>query len=48
MFNRILVTIDKSEFKNKTLDVTVEIAHNKQTHVTLIHVSNLNVTMGLP
>ncbi|MFD3257259.1 universal stress protein [Paenibacillus lentus] len=48
MFNRILVAIDKSELINKILDVTMEIAHNKRTHVTLIHVSNLNVAMGLP
>ncbi|MFC9709026.1 universal stress protein [Paenibacillus sp. NPDC056933] len=47
MFDNIIVAIDKAEITNKLLDVTVEIARNKQTQVTLINVSQEYVSNGM-
>ena len=47
MFDKILVAIDKAEITNKLLDATVEIARNKQTQVTLLHVSQEYISNGM-
>ena len=47
MFDKIMVAIDKSEITDKLLDATVEIAQNKQTQVTLVHVSQDYVANGM-
>jgi len=47
MFDKIIVAIDKAEITNKLLDATVEIARNKQSQVTLVHVSQEYVTNGM-
>ena len=47
MFDKILVAIDKGEITNKLLDATVEIAQNKQAQVTLAHVSQSYVPIGM-
>ncbi|WKL02151.1 universal stress protein [Paenibacillus amylolyticus] len=47
MFDKIMVTIDKSEITNKLLDATVEIAQNKQAQVTLVNVSQDYVSNGM-
>lgn len=47
MFDKIMVAIDKAEITNKILDATIEIARNKQTQVTLVHVSQDYVSNGM-
>ena len=47
MFDKIMVAIDKAEITNKLLDATVEIAHNKQTQITLVNVSQDYVSNGM-
>jgi len=47
MFDKIMVAIDKAEITNKLLDAAVEIAHNKQTQVTLVNVSQDYVSNGM-
>lgn len=47
MFNKIMVAIDQAEITNKLLDAAVEIAQNKQTQVTLVHVSQEYVSNGM-
>lgn len=47
MFGKIMVAIDKAEITNKILDATIEIARNKQTEVTLVHVSQDYVSNGM-
>lgn len=47
MFDRIMVAIDKAEITNKLLDATVEIAHDKQTQITLVNVSQDYVSNGM-
>ncbi|WP_145028518.1 universal stress protein [Paenibacillus sp. Y412MC10] len=47
MFDKIMVAIDQAEITNKLLDATVEIAQNKQTQVTLVHVSQEYVSNGM-
>ncbi|WFB55568.1 universal stress protein [Paenibacillus sp. BR1-192] len=47
MFDKIMVAIDKAEITNKILDATIEIARNKQTDVTLVHVSQDYVSNGM-
>ncbi|UPK41311.1 universal stress protein [Paenibacillus pabuli] len=47
MFENIIVAIDQAEITNKILDATVEIARNKPTQVTLIHVSQEYVSNGM-
>lgn len=47
MFGKIMVAIDKAEITNKILDATIEIARNKQTQVTLVHVSQDYVSNGM-
>ncbi|WP_153978653.1 universal stress protein [Paenibacillus xylanilyticus] len=47
MFENIMVAIDQDEITNKILDATVEIARNKSTQVTLIHVSQEYVSNGM-
>ncbi|WP_136605601.1 universal stress protein [Paenibacillus dokdonensis] len=47
MFDKIIVAIDKAEITNKLLDATIEIAQNKQTQVTLVNVSQENVSNGM-
>jgi len=47
MFDKIMVAIDKAEITNKILDATIEIARNKQTPVTLVHVSQDYVSNGM-
>ncbi|WP_456287221.1 universal stress protein [Paenibacillus sp. AK002] len=47
MFDKIMVAIDKGEITNKLLDATVEIAHNKQTQITLVNVSQDYVSNGM-
>lgn len=47
MFEKIFVAIDKSEITNKILEATVEIAHNKNTQVTLVNVSHAYVNSGM-
>ncbi|MEC0204688.1 universal stress protein [Paenibacillus lautus] len=47
MFDKIMVAIDKAEITNKLLDATVEIAHNKQTQITLVNVSQEYVSNGM-
>lgn len=47
MFENIMVAIDQDQITNKILDATVEIARNKPTQVTLIHVSQEYVSNGM-
>ncbi|MGN7169403.1 universal stress protein [Paenibacillus cellulositrophicus] len=47
MFDNIMVAIDQAEITNKLLDAAVEIAQNKQTQVTLVHVSQEYVSNGM-
>ncbi|WP_433939869.1 universal stress protein [Paenibacillus lautus] len=47
MFDKIMVAIDKAEITNKLLDATVEIAHDKQTQITLVNVSQDYVSNGM-
>jgi len=47
MFDKIMVAIDQAEITNKLLDAAVEIAQNKQTQVTLVHVSQEYVSNGM-
>ncbi len=47
MFDKMMVAIDQAEITNKLLDATVEIAQNKQTQVTLVHVSQEYVSNGM-
>ncbi|WP_411553733.1 universal stress protein [Paenibacillus lautus] len=47
MFDKIMVAIDKAEITNKLLNATVEIAHNKQTQITLVNVSQDYVSNGM-
>jgi nucleotide-binding universal stress UspA family protein len=47
MFDKIMVAIDQAEITNKLLDAAVEIARNKQTQVTLVHVSQEYVSNGM-
>ncbi|WP_339308245.1 universal stress protein [Paenibacillus sp. FSL R5-0519] len=47
MFDKIMVAIDKGEITNKLLDATAEIAQNKQAQVTLVHVSQSYVPIGM-
>ncbi|MGG4046273.1 universal stress protein [Paenibacillus favisporus] len=47
MFDKMMVAIDQAEITNKLLDATVEIARNKQTQVTLVHVSQEYVSNGM-
>lgn len=47
MFNKIMVAIDKAEITNKLLDATIEIARQKQTEVTLVHVNQEYVSNGM-
>ncbi|GIO56866.1 universal stress protein [Paenibacillus cineris] len=47
MFDKMMVAIDQAEIMNKLLDATVEIARNKQTQVTLVHVSQEYVSNGM-
>ncbi|MEC0174384.1 universal stress protein [Paenibacillus favisporus] len=47
MFNKMMVAIDQAEITNKLLDAAVEIARNKQTQVTLVHVSQEYVSNGM-
>lgn len=47
MFDKMMVAIDQAEITNKLLDAAVEIARNKQTQVTLVHVSQEYVSNGM-
>ncbi|WP_152399081.1 universal stress protein [Paenibacillus cellulositrophicus] len=47
MFDKIMVAIDQAEITNKLLDAAVEIARNKKTQVTLVHVSQEYVSNGM-
>lgn len=47
MFEKIIVAIDQAEITDKLLDAAVEIARNKQTQVTLVHVSQEYVSNGM-
>ncbi|WP_145948487.1 universal stress protein [Paenibacillus sp. Y412MC10] len=47
MFDKMMVAIDQAEITNKLLDAAVEIAQNKQTQVTLVHVSQEYVSNGM-
>lgn len=47
MFDKMMVAIDQAEITNKLLDAVVEIARNKQTQVTLVHVSQEYVSNGM-
>ncbi len=47
MFDKMMVAIDQAEITNKLLDATVEIVRNKQTQVTLVHVSQEYVSNGM-
>lgn len=47
MFDKIMVAIDQAEITNKLLDAAVEIAQNKQTQVTLVHISQEYVSNGM-
>lgn len=47
MFDKLMVAIDQAEITNKLLDAVVEIARNKQTQVTLVHVSQEYVSNGM-
>ncbi|OZB94183.1 universal stress protein [Paenibacillus sp. XY044] len=47
MFDKMMVAIDQAEITNKLLDAVVEIAQNKQTQVTLVHVSQEYVSNGM-
>lgn len=47
MFNKIIVAIDQVELTKKLLNATVEIARDKQSQVTLVHVSQEYVSNGM-
>lgn len=47
MFNKIIVAIDQVELTKKLLNATVEIALDKQSQVTLVHVSQEYVSNGM-
>lgn len=47
MFDKMMVAIDQAEITNKLLDAAVEIARNKLTQVTLVHVSQEYVSNGM-